>query len=114
MFEGIKEGWTTLGVLRRLLVVFSSVDKSLKSLADTEALRLKLAVLEHGASIEELRNTELPSDADVPLVDDEQNDEDFAEMERIEMDMKGRGRVVDDEEDLGAVLNAWKNVEEKR
>lgn len=114
MLEGIKEGWTTLGVLRRILVVFSSIDKSLKSLADTEALRLKLSVLEHGASIEELRRTELPQEEEVEMFEDDQDDEDFAEMERIEMAMKARGRQVGEAEDLGAVLNAWKNVEEKK
>jgi len=48
------EGLTALGILRRLLASLRSVSRSLESLAQTQALQLKLDLLKTGASMDDL------------------------------------------------------------
>lgn len=45
---------------------------------------------------------------------DEQDDGDFAEMERIEQGLKDRGRVIDEADDLGMLRKQWLEVEETK
>lgn len=113
MFESVKEGFTVLGVLKRLLVVLGRMERSLASLADTQAMALKLDLLSSGASLDELRATPFPSPEDVGDVD-EQDEGDFAEMERAEMASRARGYRVDDDADLGTLQRVWLEAEEKR
>lgn len=105
------EGWTTLGTLRRLLVVFTKIEKHLASLADTSALGLKLQVLQHGASIDELRSEPLPAATDQGWVDD-QDEEELAELDRQERALTARGGEVDEAADLGVLYKQWLNAEE--
>ena len=114
MLEKLREGWTLLGVLRRLLVRLTSIDKALTSLADSQALALKLAVLQSGGSIAELRQEGEPAAADTTEDEVDATDADLAEFERIEADMRGRGSVVEDDVDLGALQRAWLNLEEEK
>lgn len=113
MFESVREGWTTLGLLKRLVVLLGRMAKAFEELSETQRLALKLSLLEHGASVEDLRAEEAPQPSDEGYVEDTQDDEDFAEMERVELAMKARGRAPEDDADLGEVKRKWENVEEK-
>jgi len=82
----------------------------LRSLADTQALALKMELLSSGASLDELRATPFPSPEDVGDVD-EQGEEEFAEMERQELASRARGYRVDDDTDLGTLQRVWREAE---
>ena len=112
MFETLKEGYTTLGVLRRLLVTLGRMEKHLGSLADTQALALKMELLSSGASLDELRSTPFPSPEDVGDVD-EQEEGELAEFERQEVASRRRGYRVDDDSDLGTLQRVWAEAEDK-
>ena len=112
MFESIKEGFTVLGVLKRLLVILGRMERHLASLADTQAMALKLDLLSSGASLDELRATPFPSPEDVGDVD-EQEEGELAEFERQENASRSRGYRVDDDSDLGTLQRVWAEAEDK-
>jgi hypothetical protein len=113
MFEKTKETFTLLGVLLRLLATLRGIAKSLASLADSQALTLKLAVLQSGGSIEELRGELIPSTLDT--VDEDSGDltdEELAANERIELEARAKGREMDEAADPTAVIKAWLELKE--
>ena len=112
MWDTVKSAWTLLGVLKRLLVTLRSVEKSLASLAETQRLQLKLSLLRGGNTLQELLEENFDTQGEWAM--DDQDDGDFAEMERIEHAMRVRGREAEPDEDLGMLRKQWENVEETR
>lgn len=112
MLEGIRNGFTIVGTLRRLLVVLGRIEQNLASLASTQALILKMELLDRGSDLAELeamgREAATPMDDEALL---QQSEEDFAEMDRQERFLKSRGRVVEDDSDLGTLQRSWLNAE---